>query len=334
MSPGLHKCPNRIRCERKRAARQSGLTLVELMIALTLGLVVVMSASLLLLSSKSAYQIQDESTRLHETGRYALELIALAVHQAGYQPWESGGVANASTSSAKILGLDGYSLKSNSEGIDGALPGSFNGSDVLALRFIGLGKENIADGTVLNCAGFAVPEQHALEPDRGWSIFYVAMDAEGEPELRCKYRGKTAWNSEAVARGVESFQVLYGVDTDMDGMPDRFMMAQEIDRLDQALVLEGANAVERMLDKNRKTAWKRIHAVQASLLVRSGASVRSGDQTQRFDLFGQSYADDFSDVDRGSSIIEAAMPSPERGRMRKVFRTTVYVRNTEGQGPR
>lgn len=315
-----------------RAMKHSGLTLVELMIALALGLLVAMSASLLLLSSKSSYQIQDESTRLHETGRLALELIALAVHQAGYGNWEGGTATNTPTSAANILGLDGHTLKSSSEGIDDAIARSFNGSDVLALRFIGSGKGNVADGTVLNCAGFAVAEPQQHEPDRGWSIFYVGTDAQGEPELRCKYRGKTAWTSEAIARGVESFQVLYGVDTDMDGMPDRFMRAKEIDLLDQSLVLSGANAVERMLDKNRKTTWKRVHSVQASLLVRSDASgVRSADPNQRFDLFGQAYAEEFSDSDQGSSIIEAYLPTSERGRLRKVFRTTIYLRNLESR---
>lgn len=327
----------KVRDARQRRTQQSGLTLVELMIALTLGLFVVLSASLLLLSSKGAYQIQDESTRLHETGRYALELLALAVHQSGYQHWEGGSArinADMSTSEPAILGLDGHTLKSAGEGIEGAIAKSFNASDVLAVRFLGSGKGGVADGTVLNCAGFAVPEQSKSEPDRGWSIFYVATDAEGEPELRCKYRGKNAWNSEAVARGVESFQVLYGVDTDMDGILNRFMTAKEIDRLDQALVLEGANAVERMLDKNRKTAWKKIHAVQVSLLIRSGTGVRSGGESQRFDLFGQNYADDFSETDPGSSILEADLPVVEQGRIRKVFRTSVYLRNMEAQGLR
>ncbi len=329
----LTACKGLSRNKSQGFVRESGLTLIELMIALTLGLLVTMSASLLLLSSKAAYHVQDESARLQETGRFALELIALSAHQVGYENWQtgSGAMVNEPHMTANIQGLDGHTLKSNSEGIQDAMPSSFNASDVLALRFIGSGKGNVADGTVLNCAGFAVPQPLDVERDRGWSIFYVGVDAGGEPELRCKYRGKNAWNAEAIARGVESFQVLYGVDTDMDGIPNRFMSAKEVDRLDQSLHLEGANVVERMLDKNRKTAWKRVHAIQVGLLVRSGAGAPSGDQSQRFDLFGESYANAYADADKGSSIVEGTLPRSELGRIRKIFRTTIHLRNPESQ---
>ncbi len=325
-------CTNFFRFRSRVLRPASGLTLIELMISLALGLFVVMSASLLLLTSKSSYQVQDESSRLQETGRYALELIALSARQAGYENWEAdtGAVANDPTASASVQGLDAHTLKGGDEGITNAIPTTVNGSDVLALRFIGSGKGTIADGTVLKCAGFAVPLPIDFERDRGWSIFYVDTDAGGEPELRCKFRGKSAWNSEAVARGVESFQVLYGVDTDMDEVPNRFLSAQEIDRLDQGLVLEGPNAAARMLDRNRKTAWKRIAAIQVALLVRSAPGVRSGEQRQRFDLFGQDYATSHSELDKGTSISEADLPAKELGRMRKVFRSTIYMRNAEG----
>jgi type IV pilus assembly protein PilW len=314
-------------------ADQSGLTLIELMISLTLGLLVVMSGSLLLLSSKTSYQVQDESSRMQETGRYALELIALSVHQAGFENWEDGsaGNVNGSTLSAHITGLDAYSLKSSDEGIENPVPNSVHGSDVLALRFNGSASGDGADGTILNCAGFAVSEPVDPERDRGWSIFYVGLDAAGEPELRCKYRGKTAWSAEAIARGVESFQVLYGLDTDMDGMPNRFARAEEIERMDESLILEGANPVERMQEKNRKTVWKKVTAIQVALLVRSAAGVRNGEQNQRFDLFGQAYAASYSETDKGSSILESALAGRELGRIRKIFRSTIYLRNAESQ---
>jgi type IV pilus assembly protein PilW len=312
--------------------RQAGLTLIELIISLTLGLLVVMSASLLLLSSKTSYQVQDESSRLQETGRYALNLIALSAHQAGYESWDGGdAIVNDPAVTPHVQGLDAHTLKSSDEGIDHAIPNSVNGSDVLALRYIGSGSDNIADGTVLNCAGFAVPAPSDLERDRGWSIFYVGLDAGGEPELRCKYLGKSAWNAEAIARGVESFQVLYGVDTDLDGVPNRFMAASEIDRLDQSLILDGANAVQRLLDKNRKTFWKKVTAIQIAVLVRSTAGVRSGEQNQRYDLFGKTYAASFAESDKGSSILESSLAKRELGRIRKPFRSTIYLRNAQGR---
>src|SRR5689334_16682729 len=68
--------------------REAGLTLVELMVSITLGLLVAMAAAALLLSSKSGYTAQDDVTRLQETGRYAIESITRAIRQAAYENWD------------------------------------------------------------------------------------------------------------------------------------------------------------------------------------------------------------------------------------------------------
>ena len=64
------------------AAGQAGLTLVELMIAIVLGMLVVLAAIALLLSTKATYTHQDDATRLEDTGRYALEIVTRALRQA------------------------------------------------------------------------------------------------------------------------------------------------------------------------------------------------------------------------------------------------------------
>ena len=66
--------------------RQSGLTLVELMISITLGLLVVLAATALLVSSKAAYTGQDDSAKVRDTANYTLELINRAARQAAYYP--------------------------------------------------------------------------------------------------------------------------------------------------------------------------------------------------------------------------------------------------------
>src|SRR5438034_11325590 len=94
-------------------ARQTGLTIVELMVSMTLGLLVVMAATALLLSTKSGYITQDEAARLQDTGRYALENIARAVRQAAYENWDKDDapVVATSTLSANVAGLDAHGLK-------------------------------------------------------------------------------------------------------------------------------------------------------------------------------------------------------------------------------
>lgn len=309
--------------------RQTGLTIAELMISIALGLFVVLAATALLLSAKASYITQDEGARVQETGRYALELVARAVRQTAYENWdqEAAAILNVPNLSTNISGLDARSLKEAGTGIDAPVAKSVNGSDVLAVRFIGSGASPDGDGTMLNCAGFSVAAPLNLEADRGWSIFYVANDKNGEPELRCKYYGKTSWNTEAIALGVESFQVLYGIDTDADGLPNQYLTATKIDNLDNALILEGPNAAARALDKNMKTHWKKVVVVKVALLVRSSGRTRSDAPANQYDLFGKDYADMSAAIDIGTRITEANLVSAQRNRFRKVFALTIQLRN-------
>lgn len=312
------------RCER-------GLTIVELMIALTLGLFVILAATGLLLSSKTAYLALDQTAQVQETGRYAIEMLSRAIRQAGYENWDGEGIPirRIPDFSPDITGLDAMSLRRTGAGLAvAASSATVNGSDVLALRFFG-------DGiSITNCAGLlvatAISQQHADE-ERGWSIFFVARDAGGEPELRCKYRSRTGWSADAIARGVESFQVLYGMDADGDGLLDRFVNADHIDALDDAMLLVGENALTRAADKNRRTHWKRIRSVRVSLLIRSEQVARTDIPRDEYHLFGGVY--DRVD-DKGTRIHVANLPPAVQKRIRKVFTQTILLRNaTDGAAP-
>lgn len=321
---GMKVCSGNDGAGLARACKQSGVTLVELMISMTIGMLVVMAATAILLSAKSGYLLQDDEAQIQASGRFAIEMVSRAVRQAAYFPGNGGGNATPVEDEvgAMIAGLDARSLKSGTQGIDSPLKKSVNGSDVLAVRFFGSGAAGNADGTMTNCAGFGV----AADDGRGWSIFYVAEDATGEPELYCKYQGASGWSSQAIARGVESFQVLYGLDTDADGLPNRFAMASAIDALDGALVVEGADAAARERDRERKTYWKKVVAVRVALLVHGTHRTRAGGMDADRDLFGKDYASAFADTDKGVRMREAEMPASQRGRIRRIFATTIHLR--------
>jgi len=319
-----------LRCRAAIAGATAGWSLTEFMVAIAVASLIAMIASTMIMAMKSAYVSHVETAQLEENGRFALELISRNIRQAAYEHWgrDQAAIINRAEISPAITGLDAKSLKENDPGIESPVAKAVNGSDVLAVRFIG--DETAAeDGSMFNCAGFGVAEAVDLEIDRGWSIFYVANDKSGEPELRCKYRGKNSWNSEAIARGVESFQVLYGIDTDADGVPNRFLNATGVDALDNGLALEGNNAVERAIDKNRKTFWKKIVSVRLALLVRSAQGTNAGGAAGRYDLFGAHYADSSGRNDAGTLIEEQALPAAVRARFRKVFTTTVQLRNQD-----
>ncbi len=63
---------------------QRGLSLVELMIAITLGLILMTGVTQLFISSKETYQSQQASSRVQETGRLAMEMLGRDIRMAGY----------------------------------------------------------------------------------------------------------------------------------------------------------------------------------------------------------------------------------------------------------
>ena len=316
-----------------RLRQHRGMSLLELLVALSLGALLMLAASSVLLAASGSYGDQSASARLDDNGRYALDTIARAVRQTAYVNWDSSAapVAHAAHDSANIAGLDAHSLDKNSEGISGALPGALHGSDVLALRYYGAGKEEGGDGSVLNCAGFGVGAAQT-QAQRGWSIFYVAQGADGEGELRCKYRGANGWGADAIIRGVDGFQVLYGLDTDTppDGVANRYLNASALDAYDAALVLVGADAAARQRDLHSRTHWKRVAGVRVALLLH-GEAGQADKMAElgpaQFDLFGKAYAEAHGAGDMGVRIARTALPIATRSRLRQLVQTSIMLRN-------
>ena len=313
----------------RRQQRQYGWTIVELVIATGLGLVLTLLASGLLLAGSGSYRSHSENTWINDGGRFALEMMSQAVRQGGYVNWD-GPEAPAEVQDdepASIAGLDASSISKTSDGIEGQLPAVANGSDVLALRFAGYGAGANGDGSSLNCAGFGVGAPSATI-GRGWSIFYVAADAGGELELRCKYRSAAGWGADAIVRGVDSFQVLYGIDTDLlaDGIPNKFVNASAINAMDAGLALVGVTPDQLRRDLNRKTNWKRVCSVKLALLLHGESNTRSDAVARQFDLFGAAYADGHGG-DLGVRVAESIFPETQRWRTRRAFGMTVALRN-------
>jgi len=302
------------------AARERGLTLAEMLVALAVGLAVVLGAGRLLGLASAAYAAQVEAAAIDDGGRYALDLIGRAVRQAAWtDPGGGAGPgADPDTAPARVAGLDARSLARTTAAIDDPLPDAVNGSDVLALRFSGAGAAPDGDGSVLGCAGFAY-----AEGEEGWSIFYVARNAEGEAELRCKYRGTSNWSADALVGGVDGFQVLYGVDTDTprDFVANRYLNAGAIAALDAALGL-GADVDE----LHRHTHWKRVVSVRVGLLLHGARPTRLDAEALDYDLLGLAYtASGAAAADPGATLREARMPAALRARERRLFTATVAL---------
>ncbi len=64
--------------------RQHGLSIIEIMVAITVSLILLAGVVQILVSSKQTYQVQDVVGRLQENGRFAIDFITNETRAAGY----------------------------------------------------------------------------------------------------------------------------------------------------------------------------------------------------------------------------------------------------------
>jgi type IV pilus assembly protein PilW len=303
---------------------QHGFTLIECMIALTLGMLVIAAATALLLSAQQTYLAIDDSARIDDAGASALAALGAAIRQAAYV--DHGGPAAApKPPSNAVFGIDNARPAENDPFDLGLLtrPAAINGSDMLVTRFMATDIFGKPDPDMRNCAG-DILKKPATPVDRetvyNWSIFYIARGASGETELFCKPFGKNGpFRAEAVVRGVEAMQLLYGMDRNGDGLPDTFLQAAAIDAAD----------------------WAKVTAVSIALSVRGASLSRStprrddtsqSGKTDIRHLFGLAYSAQHADGDPGVSLDIARMKPCERNRSRRIVRGIVMLRNKQNAG--
>ncbi|WP_296752312.1 PilW family protein [Thiobacillus sp.] len=82
--------------------RQLGMSLIELMVAMTAGLVLLIALAYFFLGSRQINRTHDDVSRMQESGRYALEILGKAIRQAGYRT-----DADSPFSGVALTGADG-----------------------------------------------------------------------------------------------------------------------------------------------------------------------------------------------------------------------------------
>ncbi|HEY3049710.1 MAG TPA: PilW family protein [Polaromonas sp.] len=323
---------------------QHGLTLIELLVALGLGLLVVVIAATALLLGQQGYRSVDTTTQLRDRERFATDLLARVIVQAGYQDLGAANVSLRST--AKLLGndpepdvygwnnavykpLDDLILSESTKITTGNRDGSCgtvndtsckNGSDVLVVRYQGVSSPTsavTADSTMINCRGEG--EAGLITGDlnyRAASVFHVTRGTNGEPSLSCSYYSGGWVASSPLIEGVESFQLLFGTDgvapslapsptAVQDTVAERWLRADQ-------LTVAGNYAATR-------ENWRRVRAVRVGLVLRGPVGSAQQATATTFTPLGSMYA---SPSDTGSNLSVAA-----DGRLRLQSTFTVHLRN-------
>ncbi|MBQ6657374.1 MAG: PilW family protein [Ottowia sp.] len=216
----------------RRIARQRGLTLIELMVALVVGLMVILAAlSVFTTTGRSAGTV-DAAGQLRDDARFAADIIQRLAVQTGFE--DIGFVTRTyqgtpQTYKAANGQVDPTGMMAPISGFSGKKPAAGNGavtynsstkqltvnegdasycpqagkcSDTLVLRYQAVNKGDSlsdADGSMMVCSGDALGAGDAhdteIRTERAVSVFYVDTDPEtGEPTLYCRYTTKESGN--------------------------------------------------------------------------------------------------------------------------------------------
>lgn len=191
-------------------SRPKGHTLLELTIAIALGLATTMGAVALYQSQRAAFTAAADQERMREAGMAVLVLIGDQIQMAGFVPATTpkGQVAMPlfGCAGARPVGPDDALACE-------ALPGSAS-SDGLAVRYIGDGASTwpSATGQPTDCLGQSVADSEAgLNAGSAMIVnrYYAKTSGStGEPELYCEGTGRPGV-AQPLVEGVERLRVRY-----------------------------------------------------------------------------------------------------------------------------
>ncbi|NJN46952.1 MAG: prepilin-type N-terminal cleavage/methylation domain-containing protein [Candidatus Competibacteraceae bacterium] len=198
--------------------RQHGLTLVEIMVALTLGLVLIAGLLQLFVGTRQTYRAQENLSRLQENGRYALEYVNRTLRLSGYrsretieegETFEDKFDVSTNTDQRPIWGADdSTSPDPDPDTVHVSFEGETTLSQINASPPI-----SSLQGDVVDCLGRVAPIDLASRN----TLTLAGTD------LQCTSIINAVTSTQAIVEGVEDFQVLYGEDTNGNGVANRYV---------------------------------------------------------------------------------------------------------------
>ncbi|WP_374510943.1 PilW family protein [Niveibacterium sp.] len=281
------------------ASSQFGLTLIELMVSMAVGMLIVLLVSQVFFGARRSIANTSDLALAQEGGRFGIDTMLRHVRLAGYQQ-ENGRAAFSSTLANCGAGSDA------AQAICGVNDTGSPLTDEIRVRFYGAAAPaGGADGATLDCQGAALGAGDIVE--ERWSVVTVQMNPSdtttARPTLVCDLykQGGGAIPAARTARvpivyNVDRLQILYGEDTDADGAPDMWRPAN-LANMSRVVAVQVAVV---MLGENRNAGG-------------------TGAAAEVFRMFGASYP--------ATSDAGAIYSAPADNRFRKLYNATVSLRN-------
>jgi type IV pilus assembly protein PilW len=246
--------------------RQQGVTLVELMVSMLVGVVLLSGVVAVYLGSKQSYGARGGMSALQENGRIAIKRLQKGVLGAGY-PKNSG--IEPIISRAKQVQESSNQVQESE--IEVSADVSANDKNKFTKRKDASGKKVYKpNGDILTVSfmPFGTNTQDCLGQIGTVKGLIVNNYFVQNGQLMCRGSGNSV--AQPIAEAVDNMQVLYGIDTDTDGFPNQYLKASDM-----------------------SGNWLKVVSVQVALLINSIDNVKDvapgvGNEDQ-FNLLGQNY---------------------------------------------
>ncbi len=300
--------------------RQTGFSLVEMMVAITIGLFILGGLAMLMANSRKNYEIQDYSARLQENARFASQFLSFDLRMAGYYGCSEVPPAGASP----LLGITpadatyGDTLQIQYSDPTEPVMTITADSDPTATSVnlnISPVSRNVQqnDLVVISDCGGNIVRQVASVSSTSLALttalgryfkagaqvrkltglqYSVAIGASGTPAL---FRG-----GQEIVEGVEFMRLLYGEDTDGDRIPNVYRPYDQV------------------------STWAAVNSVKVGLLLRSVSNYNPAQATREYGTADNVDTRTYPILDlTGANAVDPADLRVQR----RVFTTTVMARN-------
>ena len=176
------------------ARENGGFTIVEIMVAMTISLILLLGVIQIFMASQTSYEMQSGVSRLQENARFTLDIMARTLGMAGAQ----GATAIDTADTHDNYTNEGFSPTS------GTIQ-PVAGSDTISVSYL----------AATDCQG-------AATGGTATDIYFIGVDT-ADPNLVPNLYCNNGVNNQPLVEGIENLQILYGQDTDSDGVPNVYV---------------------------------------------------------------------------------------------------------------
>lgn len=259
--------------------RQRGLSLVELMVALTIGLFLMGAVGIIYVNTATASRSSTQESQMNEDAALALELLQQQIRLTGFSNVDPTG--NRLFPGQAVRGCDGGFANNAAAFAALACNAGGVGPDALAVRY----EATLLNSQPITAGGITRPANCAYESLAAWNAqaegaatatplaladnrYYIANDATNgnTPTLFCQGRTGAAFgNATALIPNIEDLQIQYAVTAlPTAGNPIPHQVAGYVDASNAVLGVPAIN-------------WSRVAALRLCLVARSARPVPTGD---------------------------------------------------------